>query len=66
MKELLVGIQEQCKTELIDEWAREEQASEQKIEQLERQLAEERKVGREWREKYLKLEARVQRLLSRD
>jgi hypothetical protein len=36
MKELLVGIQEQCKTELIDEWAREEQASEQKVEQLER------------------------------
>jgi hypothetical protein len=47
MKELLVGIEEQCKTELLDKWAREEQASEEKIEELELQVAEEKEEKEE-------------------
>lgn len=66
MKEILVAMTEQCKTELLEEWAREEQTSEQKIEELEEQLAEEKEEKQEWKDKYLKLEAKVQGLLSRD
>ena len=59
-----MAVTEQCRTELLDEWAREEEASEQKVERLERQLAEEKEVAKEWKDKYQELEAKVQNLLA--